>query len=235
METISTHSLLVECKTSWRKTTRRFIPRAKAALCIAILTALTLGGCHSSVRFSSRAYEYSPATSAAIAARSSDKTSPDKSSKKTSGAKLAKTAPLKKSGLENPSHAPLTQRQSHLIASAERWIGTPYRYGGASKVGSDCSGFSMRVYEELGIALGRSAKDQFAQGAPVEREELLAGDLVFFNTDGKGVSHVGIYVGDDAMIHASTKNGVVRQYLSEAYYVRTYVGARRIAELHEAQ
>jgi murein DD-endopeptidase / murein LD-carboxypeptidase len=62
----------------------------------------------------------------------------------------------------------------------------------------------------------------------VEEQELSVGDLLFFNTNGVGVSHVGIYAGDDTVIHASSKNGVVRQSFSDTYLAKTYLGARRV-------
>jgi cell wall-associated NlpC family hydrolase len=87
----------------------------------------------------------------------------------------------------------------------------------------------MRVYEESGTGtLPRSTKDLFSIGAPVERESLRTGDLVFFNTNGIGVSHVGLYVGGDTIIHASSTYGVVRQSLSATYLAKAYIGARRV-------
>lgn len=123
----------------------------------------------------------------------------------------------------------LNEVQERLLISAERWLGTPYRYGSTTRAGTDCSGFTMRVYEESGTgALPRSTKDQFSIGAPVERERLRTGDLVFFNTNGIGVSHVGLYVGNDTVIHASSTYGVVRQSLSATYLAKAYIGARRV-------
>jgi cell wall-associated NlpC family hydrolase len=126
------------------------------------------------------------------------------------------------------SATPLSVRQIRLLESAERWLGTPYRYGSTTRQGTDCSGFVMRIYEESGLAVPRSTKDQFLSGVPVEEQELSVGDLLFFNTNGVGVSHVGIYAGDNTVIHASSKNGVVRQSFSDTYLAKTYLGARRI-------
>ena len=86
----------------------------------------------------------------------------------------------------------------------------------------------MRIYEENGLVVPRSTKDQFVSGIPVEEQELSVGDLLFFNTSGTGVSHVGIYAGDDTVIHASSKSGVIRQSFSNTYLAKTYLGARRI-------
>ncbi|MDW8219381.1 MAG: NlpC/P60 family protein [Bacteroidota bacterium] len=125
-------------------------------------------------------------------------------------------------------HSAYTPKETKLLESAERWLGTPYRYGSSSRTGTDCSGFVMRVYEEQGISLPRSTKDQFLVGRAVHPQELRIGDLVFFNTTGAGVSHVGIYIGNDTLIHASSKSGVTKQSLSEPYLAQTYIGARRV-------
>lgn len=89
----------------------------------------------------------------------------------------------------------------------------------------------MRVYEEAGIAVPRSTKEQFVTGVPIVRDDLAVGDLLFFNTNGLGVSHVGLYIGDDTVIHASSTSGVVRQTLSESHLAKSYIGARRILVL----
>ncbi|MEC0372177.1 C40 family peptidase [Paenibacillus chibensis] len=107
-------------------------------------------------------------------------------------------------------------------------IGTKYVTGGTTANGFDCSGFTMYVYKHLGISLPHQSGSQFSMGSSVSRSDLRAGDLVFFNTSGSGVSHVGIYVGDGKFAHASTSRGVVVSSLSESYYVNRYVGAKRI-------
>lgn len=107
-------------------------------------------------------------------------------------------------------------------------LGTKYRTGGTTTNGFDCSGFTMYVFKHLGINLPHQSGSQFTMGTSVSRSDLRAGDLVFFNTSGSGVSHVGIYVGDGKFAHASTSRGVVVSSLSESYYVNRYVGAKRI-------
>ncbi|MWV47623.1 NlpC/P60 family protein [Paenibacillus sp. HJL G12] len=107
-------------------------------------------------------------------------------------------------------------------------IGTKYRTGGITTNGFDCSGFTMYVFKHLGINLPHQSGSQFSMGTSVSRSDLRAGDLVFFNTSGSGVSHVGIYVGDGKFAHASTSRGVVVSSLSESYYVNRYVGAKRV-------
>jgi LysM repeat protein len=112
---------------------------------------------------------------------------------------------------------------------SQRYLGVNYVYGGSSANGLDCSGFTSIVFKEFGITLPRVSREQFAIGTPVERDQLREGDLVFFDTTGKGVSHVGIYLSDDEFIHAASNPGrVLKSKLSEKYYAMRYLGARRV-------
>lgn len=117
-----------------------------------------------------------------------------------------------------------------LIAEAESWKGTPYKYGGQTKKGADCSGFVMAVFDNaLGIKLPRSSKAQAEYCKKIKKQELRAGDIVFFSGNKKGkVSHVGLYIGDGKFIHASSSRGVIVSDLSESYYVRNYNHAGRV-------
>lgn len=110
----------------------------------------------------------------------------------------------------------------------DKTIGTKYVSGGVTTNGFDCSGFTMYVFDKIGINLPHQSGSQYQMGSAVSRDELRAGDLVFFNTNGKGVSHVGIYVGDGEFAHASSSRGVTISSLSDNYYVNRYVGAKRI-------
>lgn len=114
-------------------------------------------------------------------------------------------------------------------AEADRWMGTPYRIGGADRQGIDCSGFTGQIYRRVAlIQLPRRTIDQYHSGRAVPMRDLQPGDLVFFVTSGISVSHVGVIVSGDRFAHASTSQGVMYSRLSEDYWSRHYVGARRL-------
>ncbi|WP_314590347.1 C40 family peptidase [Paenibacillus terrigena] len=115
-----------------------------------------------------------------------------------------------------------------LKVAVNEVIGTPYKWGGTTTEGFDCSGFILHVFNQFKIELPRTSKEQSLFGTLVEQTELKPGDLVFFNTDGKGVSHAGIYLGDDQFAHSSSSKGVMISKLSENYYKQRYTGARRV-------
>ena len=118
-----------------------------------------------------------------------------------------------------------------VVSMAMPFLGTRYRSGGASPSGFDCSGFTMYVYAQLGVSLPHGATPQLNYGTYVSRSELQPGDLVFFSDGSYPASHVGIYVGDDQFIHASSSssNGycVCVSSLNSNYYSRNFVGGRR--------
>lgn len=117
-----------------------------------------------------------------------------------------------------------------LRKAIAKWLGTPYRYGGMSLSGIDCSGFTTVIFNEVyGIQLPRRAKDQYLLGRSVEVSSLKQGDLVFFQLPKtRAVSHVGIYLSDGQFAHASTSSGVMYSSLKEDHWVKLYKGARRI-------
>lgn len=128
--------------------------------------------------------------------------------------------------LPTPSIQRLTS--GNISEIIQKYLGTPYVYGGCDpSVGFDCSGFTLHVYSLLGVRLPRTSYDQYTVGVDVPREQLSQGDLVFFNTGG-GVSHVGIYLGEDNFAHASASRGVTIDNLNGTYWTSRYVGAKRV-------
>ncbi|GFN34041.1 C40 family peptidase [Paenibacillus xylaniclasticus] len=117
---------------------------------------------------------------------------------------------------------------SKLNEIVDSVYGTPYRAAGTTTKGFDCSGFTMYVFKQFGIDLPHSSSAQSKLGKKVAKDDLREGDLVFFNTSGKGVSHVGIYVGDGKFAHSSSSKGITISKLSDSYYSKRYLSARRI-------
>ena len=115
-----------------------------------------------------------------------------------------------------------------LYVAIEKWWGTRYRYGGATEKGIDCSAYaSTLAHQVYGLVLSRTAREQYANCIKLEKEQLLEGDLVFFNTRG-GISHVGMYVGNGYFTHASTSIGVTISSLSETYWSKKFVSGGRL-------
>ncbi|WNN46246.1 MULTISPECIES: NlpC/P60 family protein [Winslowiella] len=111
-----------------------------------------------------------------------------------------------------------------------QWRGTPYRYGGMSRGGVDCSGFVYLTFRDrFDLQLPRSTSDQTDIGTRIDKDQLLPGDLVFFKTGrGENGLHVGIYDTDNQFIHASTSKGVIRSSLDNVYWRKVFWQARRI-------
>jgi peptidoglycan DL-endopeptidase LytE len=119
-----------------------------------------------------------------------------------------------------------------LVKVAKSFAGAPYRYGGDTVRGLDCSAFVKKMYEIFEVELPRSAREQYCAGPRVDRGDLVTGDLVFFRTKrfAKYPTHVGIYIGDDKFIHSSSllSKGVKVDCLSDHYFAKTYTGAVRV-------
>jgi cell wall-associated NlpC family hydrolase len=124
-----------------------------------------------------------------------------------------------------PAPAP-SSRGARAAQIALRYLGIPYRWGGASpSTGFDCSGFTMFVYRQVGVSLPHYTVAQYGYGRAVSRGALAPGDLVFFN----GLSHVGIYIGGGRFVHSPHTGDVVKiSSLSDSWYASTWVGARRL-------
>jgi len=133
--------------------------------------------------------------------------------------------------LADPASA-ATEQSKQLIEGGKEYIGTPYRMGGLIKNGEpvafDCSLFTKHVYAALGVELPRTSKAQAKAGEKVERGNISQGDLLFFRTNGKSISHVAIYVGDGKMIHASSNHGVTISDMNSSYWKKRFVTARRV-------
>ncbi|HEY8011170.1 MAG TPA: C40 family peptidase [Rudaea sp.] len=136
-----------------------------------------------------------------------------------------------------PGYTPLPAHKGEvgpndILFRAIGLVGTPYRWGGNTpQSGFDCSGLIVFVFREVaGIPLPRTVQDIYAVDlADVRRDRLQGGDLVFFHTSGSGVSHIGIYVGQDRFVHAPNEGGTVRlDYLSNPYWDQHYSDARRV-------
>jgi cell wall-associated NlpC family hydrolase len=116
-----------------------------------------------------------------------------------------------------------------LAAMADAWVGTPYRRGGLDSRGIDCSGLTRTVLAEFGVGLPRTTAAQRQIGRPVSREEMAPGDLLFFRLGSGRVNHVGVAIGEDRFLHASSTRGVVVDRLNDTYFGRRLVEARRVA------
>ncbi|MCC7124259.1 MAG: C40 family peptidase [Acidobacteria bacterium] len=136
--------------------------------------------------------------------------------------------------------APRPDDEIPVASGAEKWNpialtgtalalrGAPYRNGGVSPAGFDCSGFVQYVFGRHGLSMPRETREQFRVGRSVKKDDLRPGDLVFFSTIAPGASHVGIVTDTDQFVHAPSERGVVRtERLSADYWRRRFIGARR--------
>ena len=110
------------------------------------------------------------------------------------------------------------------------WIGTPYRFGGNSKKGVDCSAFTKQLYDQVfNLDIKRNSRDIFSMVSPISKNDLKEGDLVFFKIHSRSISHIGIYLGDGRFAHASLR-GVAISNLDDAYYSRYFYKGGRVLE-----
>ena len=144
---------------------------------------------------------------------------------------LMKNLDQKSSGSD--TEALISSKRELMLMEIIKYMDTPYKFGGNSLNGIDCSAFTQNVYQSAWmLSLNRSAREQYKQGIVIDdRSELEFGDLVFFNTRKRvKPGHVGIFIGDNLFVHASSKSGVTISSLNHDYYNKRYMGARRIEE-----
>lgn len=109
------------------------------------------------------------------------------------------------------------------------WIGTPYRLGGNSKKGIDCSKFAAQLYDQVfNTAIGYNSRNIYSNVDKVKKGDLKPGDFVFFKIRSKNITHVGVYIGDSKFAHASTSKGVMISNLNESYWNRYFVNGGRV-------
>lgn len=136
--------------------------------------------------------------------------------------------------LESNYSGNLNSQVKDILKDAEKYLGAPYKYAGNTSSGFDCSGFTVKVFDENNTKLPRRSEDQSNAGKQISIKEAKPGDLVFFATSGGSkVSHVGIVhdIGNDGevkFIHASTSKGVIISSLNEKYWNKAYLFARRV-------
>lgn len=120
---------------------------------------------------------------------------------------------------------------AELYEFIERWWATPYRMGGSTQKGVDCSAFTQTLLSVIyNVQVPRTAHEQKQYCMAIEPEQLKEGDLVFFTTKGRSISHVGIYLQDNKFVHAATSSGVMISSLTESYWSKRYAGAGRVIE-----
>ncbi|MCH7548899.1 MAG: C40 family peptidase, partial [Candidatus Krumholzibacteriota bacterium] len=129
-----------------------------------------------------------------------------------------------------PEEEPIHVTGKEVLEKAEAFLGAPYRYGGTTPKGVDCSGLIYSVFRDFGIALPRTTAHQSEFGTHVRKNQLQPGDLIFFRTTaGAHATHVGIYAGNGRFIHASPGADAVKfDRLDSKYFRRRYGGARRV-------
>lgn len=163
-------------------------------------------------------------TTTAKPATQSTNTASSKTTTQTSTTKKAVSTQHSKTVTASRS-AP-NSRYSSVVATAKQYIGTRYVAGGTSPSGFDCSGFVQYVFKQHGVSLPHSSSAMYQRGTKVNSPQ--PGDLVFFKTNGSGVSHVGIYIGGNRFISATTNSGVKIDSLSGGYWGARYIGAKRL-------
>jgi len=126
-------------------------------------------------------------------------------------------------------NAPTADKRNRIVVEARKHLGVPYSWGGSTPNGFDCSGYVQYVLNQCGITVPRTTELQAQVGSYITKSNLRPGDLVFLqNTYRAGISHVGIYIGNNQMIHASSSKGVTISDLTNSYYIEHYHSARKL-------
>jgi cell wall-associated NlpC family hydrolase len=225
----SIHTEIVQIRARERARERRLAAEARARLKRERLLALAAQRERERARAQARAAAATTASSSSSAA-ATPATAPaaTASSSPPPAPSPAPAPPAQSSPPPAPpppvSSGPIGRGHPEAAAIAARYLGVPYRWGGASPSGFDCSGLVMYVYAQLGISLPHYTVAQYHMGVAVSRSRLQSGDLVFFD----GLGHVGIYIGQNQFIHAPHTGDVVKVSSITGWYAQTYVGARRI-------
>jgi len=121
-------------------------------------------------------------------------------------------------------------KNTKMFEFIDDWYGTPYRLGGTTKKGVDCSAFSQFLFASVyGLSIPRTAKEQYNLTSRISRTQLNEGDLIFFNTRG-GISHVGVYLQNNKFVHASTSGGVMISDIFDEYWAKKFVGVGRLKD-----
>lgn len=147
--------------------------------------------------------------------------SPESSSKTSSS--------IKKKYAEKLAVSESDIKNEKLYQFINDWYGVKYKYGGKDKAGIDCSGLTASLY--LAVykkTISSNTKDLVSEVKKIKESDLKEGDLVFFNTNGKSISHVGVYLQNHKFVHASTKKGVMISDMNEPYFKQTYVSSGRV-------
>jgi len=124
---------------------------------------------------------------------------------------------------------PKVDPREQVVELAKKMMHFPYKFGGNGSFGLDCSAFVQKIYSLIGLELPRSAREQFKTGEAVNKDNLSKGDIVFFRTYAPFPSHVGIYIGENLFIHASSiAKKVVIDSMESPYYLKRFIGAKRL-------
>ena len=186
---------------------------------------LTVDGILGAVTYKKLMGKPLPATTKSTAITSKLKNKKDKSSA-PQGLTFKKKGKTYK-GLEI-GHQPISGNVKEILTYANTFTGVPYKFGGTTPAGFDCSGYIRYVFQKIGYDLPRQADEQYTVGKKVEKSNLQPGDLVFFETYEPGISHSGIYIGDGQFISATSSSGVAVADIDDSYWGPRYVGAKRV-------